>query len=89
MDFSYSEDQEALRELARKILEEQVTHDRLKEIEATEEHTDRQVWAELAKSNLLGVPFSETHGGSGMGLSAKECRHRFGLAASCPPSRAV
>jgi alkylation response protein AidB-like acyl-CoA dehydrogenase len=68
MDFSYSEDQEALRELARKILEEQVTHDRLKEIEATEEHIDRQVWAELAKSNLLGVPFSDAYGGSGMGL---------------------
>lgn len=68
MDFSYSEDQEALRELARKILEEQVTHDRLKQVEATDEHVDRQVWSELAKANLLGVPFPEAHGGSGMTL---------------------
>jgi len=68
MDFSYSEDQEALRELARKILEEQVTHDRLKQLEATEERVDREVWSELAKANLLGVPFSEAHGGSGMAL---------------------
>ena len=32
MDFSYSEDQQALRELARKILVERATHDRLKEV---------------------------------------------------------
>ena len=69
MDFSYSEDQDALRELSRKILEEKVTHDRLKEIEASDEHVDRQVWAELAKANLIGVPFAEAYGGSGMGLA--------------------
>jgi alkylation response protein AidB-like acyl-CoA dehydrogenase len=69
MDFSYSEDQQALRELARKILEEQVTHDRLKEIEASDEHVDRRVWTELAKANLVGVPFPETYGGSGMGFA--------------------
>lgn len=68
MDFAYSEDQEALRELSRKILEELVTHDRLKEIEAGDERVDRQVWAELAKANLLGVPFADAYGGSDMGL---------------------
>ena len=68
MDFSYTEDQEALRELSRKILEELVTHERLKELEAGEERFDRQVWNELAKANLLGVPFEERFGGSGMGL---------------------
>jgi len=68
MDFSYSEDQEALRELARKILEEQVTHDRLKEITESDERVDRRVWTELAKANLVGVPFPEVYGGSGMGL---------------------
>lgn len=68
MNFAYSEDQEALRELARKILEELATHDRLKEIEASEERVDRELYAELAKANLLGVPFAEAHGGSGLGL---------------------
>jgi alkylation response protein AidB-like acyl-CoA dehydrogenase len=68
VDWSWSEDQQALRELARKILEELVTHERLKAVEASEDRIDREVWKELAKANLLGVAFDETHGGSGMGL---------------------
>ncbi len=68
MDWSWSEDQQALRELARKILEELATHERLKSIEGGEEGIDRALWKELAKANLLGVPFAEAYGGSGMGL---------------------
>lgn len=69
MDFSYSEDQQALRELARKILEEQASHDRLKEILETPERVDRELWSELAKANLLGIAIDEAHEGSGFGLS--------------------
>jgi alkylation response protein AidB-like acyl-CoA dehydrogenase len=68
MDFSYSEDQQALRELARKILEERATHDRLKEIRKTAERLDLELWRELAKSNLLGVAIPEALGGTGTGL---------------------
>jgi alkylation response protein AidB-like acyl-CoA dehydrogenase len=68
MDFSYSEDQQALRELARKILEERATHDRLKEIKKTAERLDLELWRELAKSNLLGVAIPEALGGTGTGL---------------------
>lgn len=69
MDFSYSEDQQALRELARKILEERATHDRLKEVKKTAERVDLELWRELAKSNLLGVAIPEAFGGNGTGLS--------------------
>src|SRR5512144_705900 len=68
MDWSTSEDQQALRELARKILEELVTHDRLKVVEKSADRIDREVWKELANANLLGVPFAEKDGGSGMGF---------------------
>ncbi len=68
MDFSYSEDQSALRELARKILEDRATHERLKQIEASADAVDRELWAELAKANLLGVAIAEEHGGMGMGF---------------------
>jgi alkylation response protein AidB-like acyl-CoA dehydrogenase len=68
MDFSYSEDQQALRELARKILEERATHDRLKEVKKTPERVDLELWRELAKSNLLGVAIPEAFGGNGTGL---------------------
>jgi hypothetical protein len=68
MDWSWSEDQQALRELARKILEELATHERLKAVEASEEGVDRALWQELARANLLGIPFAEAEGGGGLGL---------------------
>jgi alkylation response protein AidB-like acyl-CoA dehydrogenase len=69
MDFSYSEDQQALRELARKILEERATHDRLKEVRKSGDRVDLELWRELAKSNLLGVAIPESFGGTGTGLA--------------------
>ena len=68
MDFSYTEEQQALRELARKILEEQATPERLREIEQGDEGIDRDLWRELAKSNLLGASLPEAFGGSGFGF---------------------
>lgn len=69
MDFAFSEDQQALRDLARKMLEEIATHDRLKEVKATPERIDRSLWRELAKANLLGVAIEERFGGNGTGLT--------------------
>ncbi|NRA02177.1 MAG: acyl-CoA/acyl-ACP dehydrogenase [Myxococcales bacterium] len=67
MDFAYSEDQEALRELARKILE-QFTGDRLKDLERDPDSFDRKVWRDLAQANLLGASLGEDVGGSGLGI---------------------
>lgn len=67
MDFSYTEEQQALGELARKILGDLATPDRLNEIEKTDDHFDREIWGELAKANLLGVAIPEEYGGSGFG----------------------
>lgn len=66
MDFSLSEEQEAIRNLARRILQERSTHERLKELEAGEERFDRRIWAEFAETNLLGVSLPEEVGGSGL-----------------------
>ena len=68
MDFSLSEEQEAVRDLARQILETISTPERLKELEAGEERIDRKAWDELAKANLLGIALPEAHGGSGLGF---------------------
>ena len=68
MDFNFSEEQNSLRELARTILEDQSTHERLKEIEKGSDWFDRQLWSELAKANLLGVALEEQYGGSGFGF---------------------
>ncbi len=68
MDFSFTEEQQALRELARKILETEVTHERIKEIESGQDWFDRNAWQELGRSQLLGVAIPEEYGGSGLGF---------------------
>src|SRR4051812_13168895 len=67
MDFDFNEEQQAVQEAARQVLE-QVTHERLKEIEAGDERFDRKLWADLANANLLGIALPEDVGGSGLGL---------------------
>jgi alkylation response protein AidB-like acyl-CoA dehydrogenase len=66
MDFSFSDEQNALRELARKIFIDHLTHERLRAVERTPEWFDRAVWTDLAKANLLGVALPEDVGGSGL-----------------------
>lgn len=68
MDFSFTEEQEAVRDLARQILEGRSSHERLREIEAGEHRFDRNLWSELARANLLGLAVPEENGGSGLGL---------------------
>jgi len=68
MDFSIREEQQEVRELARRILDDLVTHDRLKQVEASDEGVDRKTWEALAGANLLGVAIPEQHGGSALGF---------------------
>jgi hypothetical protein len=68
MDFALNDEQEAVRDLAKQILEGHVTQERLKEIEAGAQHVDRRLWAELARANLLGIGVPEDAGGSGLGF---------------------
>jgi len=73
MDFTYSEEQEAVRELAGRIFTERVTHERLKEIEqagADEGPIDRSLWRELADAGLLGIALDEKYGGAGLDFVA-------------------
>ena len=68
MDFSFSEDQTMLRDLAREILEKEVTAERLKEIEQDPDWLDRGLWSQLAEANLLGLVAPEDLGGMGLGI---------------------
>jgi alkylation response protein AidB-like acyl-CoA dehydrogenase len=68
VDFAFTDEQQALRELARKILETEATPDRLREIEQSDDRIDRKLWTTLAEANLLGVALPEAHGGSGYGF---------------------
>ncbi|MBV8959539.1 MAG: acyl-CoA/acyl-ACP dehydrogenase, partial [Actinobacteria bacterium] len=68
MDFTLNEVQADIKSLANKIVGEQVTRERLKELEAGTERMDRGLWGELAKANLLGIALPESVGGSGYGI---------------------
>ena len=70
MDFSYREDEQAVAELARQILEDQATNERMKELEASGTPYDETLWRTLAGSNLLGTAIPEEHGGSDLGFMA-------------------
>ena len=68
MDFNLDEAQQEIADLARRILEDRVTHQSLKTIEAGTEWFDRDTWHELAKAGLVGIALREDVGGGGMGL---------------------
>ena len=70
MDFAFTEEQDAVRELAARILGDLSTPERLKEVEATEDRIDRKLWAELGSAGLLGVALPESCGGAGLGFLA-------------------
>jgi hypothetical protein len=68
VDFAYSAEQDALRALARSILTDHATPERLKALEASGAWFDDQAWQKLAEASLLGVAIPEKFGGSGLGL---------------------
>jgi acyl-CoA dehydrogenase len=70
MDFSFSEEQEAVRELARRIFTDLSTHERLRELESEPDgdRFDTKLWAELASAGLLGIALPEEVGGAGLGF---------------------
>ncbi|MSO78937.1 MAG: acyl-CoA dehydrogenase [Acidimicrobiia bacterium] len=68
MDFAFNEEQEDLKGLVEKILEGELTLERLKEAEAGEDNFDRELWAKLADAGVLGIAIPEAQGGGGYGF---------------------
>jgi alkylation response protein AidB-like acyl-CoA dehydrogenase len=71
MDFAFTEDQEAVRDLAGQIFTDACNHERSRELEDAGAWMDDKLWSELATSNLTAVTVPESCGGSGLGLT--EC----------------
>jgi len=69
MDFALTEDQQSLRDLARRILTDGATHDRLKALESEGWSVfDRELWRRLADAGITGIAVPEAHGGGGLGF---------------------
>ncbi len=70
MDFSFSEEQEAVRDLARRIFTDLSTHERLRDLESERDgdRFDAKLWSELASAGLLGIALPDEVGGAGLGF---------------------
>ncbi len=68
MDFTFDDPQSAVAEAADAVFAGQVTPERIKKIEASDDRFDRELWSNLADSDLLGLTVPEAYGGSGHGM---------------------
>jgi alkylation response protein AidB-like acyl-CoA dehydrogenase len=68
MDIGFSEEQELLRETARKFLDDECPTRFVRDCMATEAAVTPQFWTALAAQGWLGILYPEKLGGSGLGL---------------------
>ena len=72
MNFNFSEEEQAAKELAEQILGDSTSFDRLRELEADADGPgyDAALWSSLAEANLIGLSISEDLGGQGFSFMA-------------------
>lgn len=68
MDFTLTEEQSELAQLAATIFTEQSPPERVQHVEATEERVDRELWSQLTAAGIVGATLPESHGGAGLGF---------------------
>jgi alkylation response protein AidB-like acyl-CoA dehydrogenase len=68
MDIGFSEEQELLRDTARKFLDGECTTKFVRQMMETEAAVTPEFWQQLAENGWLGISFPEAVGGSGLGL---------------------
>ncbi len=68
MDFTFNEEQRAVEEAVEGVFSGLVTPERVQQVEATDDRIDRELWAELAQADLVGLSLPEAYGGGGYGM---------------------
>jgi 3-oxocholest-4-en-26-oyl-CoA dehydrogenase beta subunit len=69
MDFSFSEDQNAIRDLAQQIFTDRTTDEFMLAFDRAEKTYDEELWATLAEQGLLGITIAEEFGGTELGFT--------------------
>lgn len=68
MDFTYDDEQDALRDAVRGLIGKAYSdYEQRRQTTKTDDGFDEKVWTQLAEMGLLGLPFSEDDGGVGAG----------------------
>lgn len=70
MDFSVSDDERAVADLARQILQDHTSNEQQKALEASGAPYDQKLWRALADADLLGTALPQEHHGAGLGFLA-------------------
>ncbi len=70
MDFTLSDEEQAVADLTAQILRDESTHERLCALAAADDRIDAEAWAELARAGILGAAVPEEYGGLGLGFLA-------------------
>lgn len=65
MDFSYSEEQTDIRNLAQQILGDNCKPERLRKLEEDGQYFDRELWQSICAAGLAGIAVAESYGGMG------------------------
>ena len=74
MDFTFTEEQQAVSDLATQILTDRSAPETLRALERSgEPRFDRDLWSTLAAAGLLGIALPEASGGAGLGLVELAC----------------
>src|SRR5207302_11420204 len=68
MDIGFTEEQELVRDTARKFLDSQCPIKFVREMMATDAAVTEEFWRQLADNGWLGITYPEGAGGSGLGL---------------------
>ncbi len=68
MDIGFTEEQELLRDTARKFLDGECPTKFVRQMMATEAAVTGEFWQKLAEQGWLGITYDEADGGSGLGL---------------------
>jgi pimeloyl-CoA dehydrogenase small subunit len=65
MDFNFTEEQQLLQDTVRRFIDKDYGFEARKKVIATPLGWSRNIWKQFAELGLLGIPFSEVHGGLG------------------------
>ena len=78
MDFAYSEDEIAVRDLAHRIMSDNTSHERLRELDLAKTWFDMSLWRLLSEAGLTALSLPEAIGGGGLisGIASAEVSGR-------------
>lgn len=69
MDFSFNDDQNAIRDLAKQIFTDRTTDEFMRNFDSSDEVYDSHLWRTLAEQGLLGITIPEKFGGTNLGFT--------------------